>query len=195
MIVEKKEKVICSHGFFELVDIEEEFVIDGAKKVTNHSFARRSPGIRAIIVDKPNKKILFSKEFRYELNDWDYRLPGGKVFDTLSEYKDSLNRDDVDDCALKAVAKEVLEEVGLVVHNPKLLKISKAGSSVIWDLYYYEITDYKLSEIGTSLFGDEVMDGFVWKSYEEIIRDCINNKIHEDRSVAVLLTYINSVKK
>ena len=31
--------------------------------------------------------IQLSKEFRSELNGYDYRLPGGKVFDTLEEYE------------------------------------------------------------------------------------------------------------
>ncbi len=40
--------------------------------------AVRSPGVRLIIVK--DNQMLITKEFRGELDDYDYRLPGGKVF-------------------------------------------------------------------------------------------------------------------
>ena len=52
---------------------------------------------------------------------------------------------------LKTVPKEVLEEVGLIIFNPRLLKISLDGSGVIWDLYYFEIKEYMKSETGAQL--------------------------------------------
>lgn len=151
---------------------------------------RRPPGIRALIVNQEKKQILLSKEFRYELNEWDYRLPGGKVFDSLEDYKKSLEVGDVLEHVEATVPKEVLEEVGLVVRNPKLLKVSKDGAGVIWDLYYYEIRDYEVSSDGPQLEENEVVDGFVWKSFEEIIELCIKKEIHEDRTVGMLLSYI-----
>lgn len=48
--------------------------------------ARRAPGVRVIIANKAKEQILLTKEFRQELSDWDYRLPGGKVYDTLDDY-------------------------------------------------------------------------------------------------------------
>lgn len=179
-----------SNGLFEFVSSEDEFTIDGNSKKIKRTFVRRSPGIRALIVDKEKKSILFSKEFRYELNDWDLRLPGGKVFDSLEAYKESLRNDDILEHVELTVPKEVLEEIGLIVENPKLIKVSKDGASVVWDLYYYEITDYKVSENGPQLEEDEVINGYVWKTFDEIIELCASNKIHEDRTVGVLLTYI-----
>ncbi|MEI6117757.1 MAG: hypothetical protein WCP92_00380 [bacterium] len=51
--------------------------------------AKRSPGVRLIICD--GDKILITNEFRKEVNTDDYRLPGGKVFDTLKEYNEHKN--------------------------------------------------------------------------------------------------------
>lgn len=184
------EKYLFDNGFFEFVHSEEDFIIDGNTKRIKRNFVRRPPGIRALIVDKESKKILFSREFRYELNDWDLRLPGGKVFDSLDDYKRSLEKDDVLEHVEMTVPKEVLEEIGLIVNNPKLIKVSKDGAGVIWDLYYYEITDYKISKDGPQLEEDEVINGYVWKSFDEIIDLCNQNLIHEDRTVGVLLTYI-----
>lgn len=47
--------------------------------------ARRAPGVRVIVHDAKEQKVLLTREFRRELDAWDYRLPGGKVFDTLNE--------------------------------------------------------------------------------------------------------------
>jgi len=189
------EKSVFNNGFFEFLETEDEFIIDGTKRNIKRNIVRRPPGIRALIVDKDNKKILLSKEFRYELNDWDYRLPGGKVFDSLDDNKKSILNNDVMDNVLKTVPKEVLEEVGVIIKNPKLIKVSPAGSGVIWDLYYFEISEYKLNENGAQLEENEIIDGFVWKDYDEIIDLCINKEIHEDRTIAVLLTYVLEKKK
>lgn len=184
------EKSIFNNGIFEFIESVEEFTVDGEKRNIKRNFVRRPPGIRALIVDKENKKILSSKEFRYELNEWDYRLPGGKVFDSLADYKKSLENNDVLSHVEKTVPKEVLEEIGLIVKNPKLLKISKDGAGVIWDLYYYEITDYETSNDGPKLEENELVDGYIWASFDEVIKLCINHLIHEDRTVGMLLTYI-----
>ncbi len=65
---------------------------------------RRPPGIRALIVNNDNQ-ILLSKEFRYELNDWDYRLSGGKVFESLNDYKVALENNTVMENVLETVPK------------------------------------------------------------------------------------------
>lgn len=72
--------------------------------------ARRSPGVRALIIK--SNKILLSREYRTEINDYDYRLPGGKVFDTLQEYRKHIN-EDLTEYAMLAVKNEVSQEVGL----------------------------------------------------------------------------------
>jgi len=189
------EKSLFDNGFFEFIQTEDTFEINGKKKVVTRNMVRRPPGIRALIIDYENKKILLSREFRYELNGWDYRLPGGKVFDSLEDYKESINEDTVLKHVEMTVPKEVMEEVGLIVKNPKLLKISHDGAGVVWDLYYYEITDYELSEDGPKLEEDEVIEGFVWKDFDEIVNLCIQKEIHEERTVGVLLSYILEQKK
>lgn len=189
------EKSLFDNGFFEFIQTEDEFQIDGKPKVVKRNMVRRPPGIRALIVDDENMKILLSREFRYELNGWDYRLPGGKVFDSLKDYKESIKENTVLEQVEKTVPKEVMEEIGLIVKNPKLLKVSHDGAGVVWDLYYYEITDYKVSEDGPKLEEDEVIEGFVWKDYDEIIDLCIQREIHEERTVGVLLPYVLEKKK
>ena len=190
----KKEESLFNNGFFEFLKTEEDFVVENQLKHIKRNMVRRPPGIRALIVNE-NNQILLSREFRYELNDWDYRLPGGKVFDSLDDYKSALENDTVMENVLKTVPKEALEEVGLVVCNPKLLKVSLDGAGVIWDLYYFEIRDYKKSDNGHQLEEDEIINGYKWYEFNDIIKMCQNNEIHEDRTVGVLLTYILNSKK
>jgi len=164
--------------------VEEQQQIPNTNKTKTFEFARRSPGVRAII--KKDNQILLSKEFRYELNEYDYRLPGGKVFDTLEEYKQHLD-DNLTNYASKAVIKECKEEVGLIAKNPKLLHISKAGATVIWDLYYFEVTEF--AETSQELEEGEFIT-HEWKTFEEIKELCLDNKISEDRSLGVLFRYL-----
>ena len=137
-----KIEPVFDNGFLEFIKTEEEYNINRETKVIKMNMVRRPPGIRAIIVNKKDKKILLSKEYRYELRKWDYRLPGGKVFDSLEEYKKALENDTVYKQVEKTVSKEVQEEVGIKVKNQSLIKVSLAGAGVVWDLFYYEITDF-----------------------------------------------------
>src|SRR4030043_137438 len=59
---------------------------------------RRPPGVR-LIIKSTSGKILLTREFRNETGNWDFRLPGGKVFDSIVEY-DSALRDGQDIGAL-----------------------------------------------------------------------------------------------
>ena len=46
---------------------------------------RRPPGVRLLIVKEGN--VLLTKEYRHEADGYDFRLPGGKVFESLRDFK------------------------------------------------------------------------------------------------------------
>lgn len=188
------EKVLLEHGLFELLEEEKEYLMDGEKIKKKRTYVKRPPGVRAILLNEKNE-ILLSKEYRYELESFDYRLPGGKVFDNYKDYKEAISKNNIENSCLTAVKKEVKEEVGIEVSNPVLYGITHAGSSITWDLYYFLVKDYKIIPNGTELEEGEIITGFVWKSFEEIINMCIERKINEDRSIGVLLTYILETEK
>ena len=124
------EKIVYENGIFEFIEEEKLYTINGRSKNIKRSFVRRPPGIRAIIVNNKNE-ILLSKEYRYELETFDYRLPGGKVFDNLEDYKKSLRDNTLLDAVYNTVAKEVREEVGIKIENPILYHVSHAGASIV----------------------------------------------------------------
>lgn len=177
-----KEEVLFESRIFEIVNQPMKI----GKEIKKWEFARRSPGTRLIIVK--NKKLLLTKEFRSELKDYDYRLPGGKVFDTLKEYKEALEKKkDILKCATEAAKKECLEETGLKVKNIRYFQTAIAGATVVWDLFYFIVDDFeessKKSEDGEVIFPE-------WKTFEDAKKMCLENKIKEDRSVGVLLRFL-----
>lgn len=130
-----KEKIVFQWKIIE--------VVHQTVKIGKHEMifemAKRSPGVRLIICDK--NKILLTKEFRTELKGFDYRLPGGKVFNTLTEY--NKNKKTIKKYALAAAKNECKEETWLIPKDLTLYYVSKAGATIERDLYYYVIKEFK----------------------------------------------------
>ncbi len=155
--------------------------------------AIRSPGTR-IILEKDGK-LLLGKEFRAEVDGWDYRLLGGKVFNSLSAYLEHReNEDSMREKTLEAITHEAEEEAGVIVKKAKLLERSLTSTpTLVWDLYYFEITEFEFAKGGQNLEDWELID-LGWYDFEEVKKMCLDGRIQEDRTVAVLLKYLLSRK-
>jgi ADP-ribose pyrophosphatase len=171
--------------------VSRHFEYSRAGKIGNFraEIAIRPPGVRGLVVR--DGKILLSKELRHELKGYDYRLPGGKVFDSLEEFMPYVHADNAD-AARAAVKKELLEEVGIVAHKVKDLHVSLCGASVQWTLFYYEISEFGHAPDGQQLENGEVIFP-EWKTFEEVKQLCLQGGISEDRTVAVLLRYLATI--
>ncbi len=161
--------------------------VDQNGKIKNLEFARRSPGVRLII--SQGDEILLTKEFRHETGGYDYRLPGGKVYDSLDEYNAALGSYvDISEAAKKAAIKEASEEVGIDVKDISFLHRSICGATVVWDLFYFLVKDF----LKTSQHLEEGEDIQVQTfSKEEVKKMCLDGRIGEERSALVLLRYLN----
>ena len=103
------EELVAKGKIFELVQMQQD---DGRV----FEKARRAPGVRIIICDKANGTILLTKEFRHELGEWDYRLPGGKVFDSLDDFEAHRNSgNDITDAAKTQAKNEAQQEAGVEI--------------------------------------------------------------------------------
>lgn len=152
-------------------------------------FARRSPGTRLIICSEG--KILLTKEYRTETGNWDYRLPGGKVFDTLEEYNRFLaTGQDMLPQATAAAKKEAREEVGIEVQEIEYLWTSIAGATVVWDLLYFEVSNFTKLPNQSLEAGEQIYS--LWFTLEEAKQIALLGEMQEDRSAAVLLRYLHS---
>lgn len=176
-----KEDIIFQWKIIEIV--HQHIHIDGKEVIWE--IARRSPGVRLIICD--GDKILLTKEFRRELNGFDYRLPWGKVFDTLQEY--TTHKDDKEKYVLLAVHRECEEETGLIPQDISLYHVSKVWSTVERDIYYYVITKFAVHEKWQQLeFGETI--SVEWKTRAEVLDIIKQWAMQEDRSVGVLMRYL-----
>jgi 8-oxo-dGTP pyrophosphatase MutT (NUDIX family) len=176
------EQVAFRGRVFEIVNRP----MSGNGKTILFENARRSPGVRLIVTHKD--KLLLIKEFRYELNAEDFRLPGGKVFDTLPEY---LAATDIPSAVQGAAERECVEETGVRIAAPKLFHVSHAGAMVTWDLYYF-VAELASEEVPTFGLGENIT--VLWKTFEEAKELCITGQISEDRTVGVLLRFLLSHK-
>jgi ADP-ribose pyrophosphatase len=171
---------------FEVFDRE---VKRDGKNLFTAEIIRRPPGTRLIIVR--GDEVMLTKEYRYEINEYDFRLPGGKVYDTLEEYKNALEKGvDIIEAAKDAAIKEASEEAGIQVKEIKFLQKSICGMTVEWELFYFLITDF--SETAQHLEDDEDIE-VCWFSREKTKEMCFNGEMKEDRSALVLLRYLSGV--
>lgn len=180
------EQILFEGRTFEIVNQFWKYYNDNGIKISEREIARRTPGVRVILND--GDKILVIKEYRTEYDDWDYRLPGGKIFDTLDEYKKKLNAGaDFMPFAFSAAKKELLEETGLIAKDISLLYKSKAGATVVWDLYYFEVNNFEIST--SNLEFDEIILNY-WEDIPQVTQMCMDGRIKEDRTIGILLKYI-----
>lgn len=147
--------------------------------------ARRSPWVRLIICN--GDKILLTKEFRRDRNGRDYRLPWGKVFDTLKEY--NQHKYDIKKYSLLAVKREAEEEAWLIPLDPSLWYISKVWSTIERDLHYYVVHKFVQHPKWQHVEAGENIT-VEWKTKQEIKNIVKIWWMQEDRSVGVLLRYL-----
>jgi 8-oxo-dGTP pyrophosphatase MutT (NUDIX family) len=177
------EKIIFQGRIVEVIERE---VFLGEKTKT-FELARRSPGVRLIIIK--DGIVHLSKEFRHETQGYDFRLPGGKVFDELHEYNEAIaNKADILEHAKMAAIKEAHEEMGIIVKDAELIHKSVCGSTIEWDLYYFMVTDFE--QDSQNLEDGEVIEASP-VSIDEAKVMCLDGRIDEERSAMTLLRYLS----
>ncbi len=168
-----------------MIEVVHKDVLSGSSKKT-FEYARRSPGVRLIV--PKNNLVLLTKEFRHELNRYDYRLPGGKVFDSLEEYNAALaSGADIADAGKKQAIREAVEEAGIKVKGLSLVHRSICGASVVWDLFYFIVEDFEEAEQQLE-DGEDISVEWVEKTKANAM--CLNGSISEERSALILLRYL-----
>lgn len=150
--------------------------------------AVRAPGVRLVIeCEKDGQKaLLMTKELRREAGGWDFRLPGGKVFDSLDELDRFREQGlDVSGKAKETAMKEGKEEAGISGGTFTPMGISKAGASVEWDLHYFLVQNADMGE--QELEEHEQGDIETIKlSAQEIFDALVTRKVGEGRSADIL---------
>ncbi len=158
-------------------------------RTLEYEWAYRSPGTRALIVK--DNKILMIHEYRPAQKGYDYRIPGGKVFETLDEYEEALEKGQeyIEQAAEKRIITECLEEAGIVAKKVKHIHTSTCGATMRWDLFCFRIEEFEEHPKGQHLDHGEIIEP-TWKTFDEVEQMCLNKQIKEDRTVALLLRFI-----
>ena len=179
------EEIFSKGQLFELVHLKQD---DGRV----FEVARRAPGVRLIIHDEVTNRVLLSKEFRHELDEWDYRLPGGKVFDSLDEFEAfRASNDDIIDVAKAKAVEEAQQEVGVDIDSLDLYKKSVLGATVEWDLYIFETKNWQLRVEGQELEVGEKIEADQWFSYSEARDMILGGSMQEERIALILLQWLS----
>ncbi|MET8907601.1 NUDIX domain-containing protein [Micromonospora sp. NPDC004551] len=147
---------------------------------------RRAPGVRAIVRNAAGD-VLLTREWRHELGRVDLRLPGGKVFDTLDEYRLCKGTDEsLQSAASAAARRELREEAGIEARSVQFLHRSVCGATVEWDLYYFLAHDWRDAVDGPAPEpGEDITVS--WMTQQETIAACLDGAVSEERSALVLL--------
>lgn len=173
-----------------IVEVVQQKMREGEKERV-YEFARRSPGTRLIIIS-PDQKILLTKEYRPELKSRDYRLPGGKVFDSLTEYNSFLKSgQDILMAATTAAKLEAKEEVGLKVETISHFATSPCGATMRWELYYFVVSKFTFV---TQKPGQGENIETNWFTFDTAKDLALSGQISEDRSAAVLLRFLHTLQ-
>lgn len=181
--------IVYQGKILELVQQENEVALG---KIVTFEWARRSPGVRLIIVNNDTSEVLLTKEYRHELGDYDYRLPGGKVFDSLAKYNDFIaTKQDIVGPATQKVVGEAVEETGIIVKSAELIHTSKLGATVVWDLLYFAVTDYEEHPDGQNLEDGEDIT-VQWLPIAKA-KDMALREMSEERSGLVLLRFLEGM--
>lgn len=153
--------------------------------------ARRAPGARLIIADRAAGTVLLTREFRHELQAWDYRLPGGKVFDRLADYEAYLaSGADMLAAAAEKAKGEGAEEAGVDIAAVELYRVSTLGATMVWDLYIFEATAWQPHADGQQLEVGEQIEADTWLPYTEAEAMILGGDMREERVALTLLQWL-----
>ncbi|MFN9001718.1 MAG: NUDIX hydrolase, partial [Holosporales bacterium] len=187
--------VIHHTRLFDIVEHDVQFSDDVIKRF---QYARRSPGVRILVTNQD--QMLITAEWRTEVSSWDFRLPGGKVFERAEDYQDFLSRKPQTSLVEKgqqAAAAELREECGLEIDSISLrhYHTSKCGATVEWDLLYYVVNFSGTQHAALNVSPEGERTILQWLSYETVLDLCRQGVIGEDRTAAVLMRYILNASK
>jgi hypothetical protein len=150
--------------------------------------AHRSPAVRLIIPTE--KGILCNKEYRVSVDERRLCLPGGKIFESWSEYqKIREDKKFVLAEAMDAGIREAHEEQGLIVQSQHIdfLCMSENGITMEWDIYFFVVNKFFQAE--KMLQEDEDIKRQI-VPWSQVALYALEQKIEDDRCCRAILQYL-----
>ncbi len=147
--------------YHELVDL-------GGDNPETFEYVWRTDGAR--IVARDGERILLTREFRHELNDVDWRLPGGKV--------------DPPESPETAARRELQEETGYTASAWEFLWSTTPDSTVRYRRHFFVATDLTFVGVARDL-GEHIENR--WVGIDEACSLALEGQIREEISALAIL--------
>lgn len=138
-------------------------------EVEVHEHVWRTDGTRIIARDDEGR-VLLTREYRHELDDWDWRIPGGKI--------------DEGEAPEAAAAREFREEAGYEATELRYLWATTPDSTVRYRRYFFLATD--LAQVGAEREAGENLSVH-WLPLDEACEKALAGEIREEISALALL--------
>lgn len=183
-----KRRTVVYKG--ELFEVAREFVKRKPNGDKIFEYARRPPGVRVLLEHPEVNMYVLTREFRRELGRKDWRLPGGKVFDSLLSYQLAISKGEkIENLASIAARSECEEETGFSPGELTLIHKTSPGATFDWTLFYFHAT--KVGEVGQRLeLGEDIKPH--WLAPSQIEQMCYDGSIAEERTAYVLLKHLRT---
>jgi ADP-ribose pyrophosphatase len=128
-------------------------------------YVYRKDGTRTIAIND-KKEILLTKEYRYELEADDWRVPGGRL-------------NDENEPIVEAAKREFIEETGFIAENWKFLWTTTLESTVRYQRHFFLATKLKL-DIHQRDEGERIT--VHWVPFQDAYKLAMKGEIREEIS-------------
>jgi 8-oxo-dGTP pyrophosphatase MutT (NUDIX family) len=145
---------------------------DGTESL--HTWVWRRDGVRIIAVDARGRMLL-QREFRYELDGYDWKLPGGKL--------------DRDESIEAAASRELREETGVSANTWIRLSSTIPDSSVRFQRHFFVATGLTMGAPNRDN-GEAI--SVHWVTADEARKRALDGSVQEEIAALAILRYLHN---